>query len=256
MSRAPSAAPSAARCDGRWRSRADWSAPACAATRRPPRRDRRSGLAAGRLAERLGRRAHQPRLAHADGRQVQLHAEMRCDPEPPRMRDALAVDHQQIGLHLQRVESLHRGGDLAEGQEARDVGQVRYGNGLGFFDESEAGPFQHDDGGINLLRGIEARAGDVHAADEAWLLRQLVLGDHAQGEGALLLAQGREVSHPRASRPPSRRYCTASWPRNSRRGRRWRRARRRRAGRARARRPPRQAAAGSRDCRYSPGRPP
>lgn len=68
--------------------------------------------------------AAQPRLGHADGRQVEPQPQVRGHAETTRMGDALAVHHHQLGPCGDPVEGRQRRGNLAKGEQPRNVGHA------------------------------------------------------------------------------------------------------------------------------------
>ncbi len=73
---------------------------------------------------RLGVAAEQARLGNTDGRQVQQHAQMAGEPEPPGMGEALAVHHEEIGGQGEQPQGRDGHRHLAEGKKARAIGEI------------------------------------------------------------------------------------------------------------------------------------
>src|SRR3989304_2753599 len=104
----------------------------------------------------------------ADGGEVQEEAEVAGDAEPSRVGVALAVDEEEVGGALQHLERLEEDGELAEGEEAGDVGE-----GYGGFDDVLLDGLQvrvgeEDDGGAGgVAPTAAAQEGEVAAGDGA-----------------------------------------------------------------------------------------
>ena len=77
------------------------------------------------LAARLFVLADQPALGAADGRSSRNRPQMRSQSQPPRMRDPLPVNHEQVRHLLELRHSLQAHGSLAKGQQSGDIGKPR-----------------------------------------------------------------------------------------------------------------------------------
>ena len=117
--------------------------------------------------------ADQPRLGDADRGQAGDHAEMRGDAEAARVGDALAVDHQQVGLPVQHRQGRERGRDLAERQVARNVGKAGRQGGQRALHQLEALAVEQGDrspgepgglGDVDVDAGDQARRGQSPSA--------------------------------------------------------------------------------------------
>ena len=83
--------------------------------------------------------ADEAALGHAYGRDVEEEAEVAGDAEAPLVGEAVAVHEEDVRRALQLLEGAGEDGDLAEGEEAGDVGE---GDGLVdgvLLDEAEVG---------------------------------------------------------------------------------------------------------------------
>ena len=83
--------------------------------------------------------AGEPRLRDADGGQVQPQAEMAGQPEAPRVGVAVAVAEDEIGRLAEPCHRLQQRRHLAEGQQARDVGEGRRALDSRAVEERESG---------------------------------------------------------------------------------------------------------------------
>src|SRR5437899_12530738 len=70
---------------------------------------------------RLGVLAHQERLRAANRRLIENDADVAGDAEPPRVREAVAVNQNQVRLGAEFAKRRHEHGSLAEREEARYV---------------------------------------------------------------------------------------------------------------------------------------
>ena len=78
------------------------------------------------------------------------------------MGDSLAVDEEDVGLEGEFLDGCDAGGGFPEREQAGDVGESDFPDGVGGFEEFELGHFQDDSGGDDLLfifaeSAIEAR---------------------------------------------------------------------------------------------------
>ena len=101
-------------------------------------------------ASRFGRRdvmtAHEAALGDAYRRDVEEEAEVAGDAEAALVGEAVAVHEEEVRGALQLLEGASEDGDLAEGEEAGDIGEG-YGlvDGV-LLDEAEVGVGEEDDG--------------------------------------------------------------------------------------------------------------
>jgi hypothetical protein len=140
-------------------------------------------------ASRFGRRVvvstHEAALGDAYRRDVEEEAEVAGDAEAALVGEAVAVHEEEVRGALQLLEGAGEDGDLAEGEEAGDVGE---GDGLVdgvLLDEAEVGVGEEDDGAAALRRAQGRLAeGDVCAGDVAYVARR-ALSDDLRGEAGL-----------------------------------------------------------------------
>lgn len=136
-------------------------------------------------------------LRHADGRQIGDHAEMGGDAEAAWMGDALAIDQTQIGAVRQTFERGQDRGQLAKGQQARDVGH--YGGQPGEMAGQwlqAVGVKQHGGGTGDRTILLEADIEAGHGAQ--WRVKTIAQTD-AFGECGLLIARGVHIAMPARS---------------------------------------------------------
>lgn len=146
------------------------------------------------LGARLDEPAHQLRLGHADARQVGDHAQMRGHAQPARMADAVAIDEHQIRRLRQQRQCRQQRRQLAETEQAGDVGHHR---------RNPRDLLRH---GLQRLRIQQHRRGagdgavvfkaDIQPGQPAHVAGQAVLALHAAGKLDLLRAGSGDAAFP------------------------------------------------------------
>ncbi len=119
------------------------------------------------LGRGVGVLAHEAALGDAYRGEVEEEAEVAGDAEAARVGEAVAVDEEEVGGPPQLLEGAGEDGDLAEGEEAGDVGE---GDGLLDdvpLDQREVGVGEEGDGGnCGVASTALTLESDVAASDE------------------------------------------------------------------------------------------
>jgi hypothetical protein len=132
------------------------------------------------------------------------------------MRKPLAVAQKQVGAKAQRFDRGDRRGRLAEGEQARNIGEGYRHFDYRPFEHLERRSIEENCGRPSVRRPTEASVGDVYACDGPDLAEPVAALD---GAGDLLLQHNcfpdRQVpavtKRPPAHRPPIRRRADTPW---------------------------------------------
>jgi len=68
---------------------------------------------------------------------------MTCNAATSGVGDALAVDHQQVGIVPDPIKGLQESRSLAKGQKAGNIGKIQFRNHSAFLDDSQIGEAHH-----------------------------------------------------------------------------------------------------------------
>ncbi len=156
----------------------------------PPAPGQRN-LAAGRFAEVSVRLTDQDGFGDADRRQIEQYPQVARHAEAARVADPVPVHQHQVGPLGQLGEGVQQRRRLAEGEQARHVGQGRRPARPHGGDHAQARHRDQHGGSKDPLARVLARVAAIQPGGEAdrAVAHGLVLGHHARGEQALDIAR-------------------------------------------------------------------
>jgi len=146
------------------------------------------------LGARFDEPPHQLRLRYPDARQVGDHAQMRGHAQPARMADAVAIDEHQVRHTWQQRQRGQQCRQLAEAEQAGDVGHHR-GDARDLLRHGLQGLCvqQYRRGAGDGAVVLEA---DIHPGQPAHVAWQAVLALHAARQLQLLRTGGSDAAFP------------------------------------------------------------
>ncbi len=102
--------------------------------------------------------ADEARLGDADAGQIQVETQVRGEAQAARMREPVAVAHQQVGAHTQLRKRIQRGRRLAKGEQPRHIRERTRALGHGFVQPLQCWEREDHDRRARkiLIRGVDA----------------------------------------------------------------------------------------------------